>query len=103
MSRLAMCSSDEVIKALEHTGFRAARAASGSHWACLRSEPDGTTRVVTVVPAKREVPRGTLRDIPRQVGNNHQAAALSPLPPARVEGVAQAVADEVDRDGGQEH
>jgi len=65
---LPLCSSAQVVRALERAGFRASRRSAGSHQAFERIEDDGTRRVAIVVLGKREIPRGTLRAILRQAG-----------------------------------
>lgn len=76
MSKLPLCSSDEVIRALERAGFRPVRRSRGAHLAMSKRVGD---RVVTtvVVLGKREVPRGTLRNILRLAElSNEQFVAL---------------------------
>ncbi|TET95283.1 MAG: type II toxin-antitoxin system HicA family toxin [Dehalococcoidia bacterium] len=63
MSRLPLCSSAEIVRALQRAGFRKAHS-SGSHQT-MEKQIGGRT-ITTVVPlGKREVPRGTLRGILR--------------------------------------
>ena len=60
---LPVISSRECIKALAKIGFYESRQ-TGSHIILRRDEP-GTT---VVVPERREIPKGTLRNIIRQAG-----------------------------------
>ena len=63
MSRLPLCSSDEIIRALRRAGFQKAHS-SGSHQTMEKRL--GSKTITTVVPlGKREVPRGTLHGILR--------------------------------------
>ncbi len=61
MSRLPVVSGRECVKALEKVGFKFARQ-RGSHMILYRDEPSAQV----VVPAHREIDRGTLRAILRQ-------------------------------------
>ena len=63
MSKLPSVSGQQVVAALEKTGFRVRRQ-HGSHIIMRRDEPFAQT----VVPAHRELDRGTLRAILRQAG-----------------------------------
>lgn len=70
MSDLPLCSSDQIIRALERAGFQAAHtsgrnAKGGSHRTDVRERADGGSDVTVVVLNKREAPRGTLRSILR--------------------------------------
>lgn len=62
MSRLPRVSGQEVVAALQRVGFRVRRQ-HGSHIILRRDEPFAQT----VVPAHRELDRGTLRAILRQI------------------------------------
>lgn len=62
MSRLPRVSGHQVVAALERVGFRVRRQ-HGSHIILRRDEPF----TQTVVPAHRELDRGTLRAILRQI------------------------------------
>jgi len=57
-----LCSSDEVIRALERLGCSPSRRAKGSHQVYQR-EADGRTLCAVVPIGKREIARGTLRSI----------------------------------------
>ncbi len=63
MSKLPRVSGREVVKALQKIGFYLRRQ-HGSHMILRRDEPFGQT----VVPDHKEIDRGTLRAIIRQVG-----------------------------------
>lgn len=62
MSRLPVVSGQQVVAALQRIGFRIRRQ-HGSHIIMRRDEPFSQT----VVPAHREIDRGTLRAILRQI------------------------------------
>jgi predicted RNA binding protein YcfA (HicA-like mRNA interferase family) len=63
VSRLPLCSSAEIVRALQRAGFQKAHS-SGSHQT-MEKQLGGKT-ITTVVPlAKHEVARGTLRGILR--------------------------------------
>ena len=62
MSRLPSVSGQQVVAALQRIGFRIRRQ-HGSHIIMRRDEPFSQT----VVPAHREIDRGTLRAILRQI------------------------------------
>ena len=64
VTRLPLCSSDEIVHALERAGFRPARSAKGTHLA-MSKEIGGRTVTTVVILGKREVPRGTLQGILR--------------------------------------
>ncbi|MGI8553575.1 MAG: type II toxin-antitoxin system HicA family toxin [Dehalococcoidia bacterium] len=63
---IPLCSSNDVINALQRAGFTPARSASCSHQFMVRELMDGTKRTATVVLGKKEIPRFTLRGILRQ-------------------------------------
>lgn len=63
MSKLPRVSGQQTVAALQHLGFRVVRQ-HGSHIILRRDEPFAQT----VVPAHRELDRGTLRAILRQCG-----------------------------------
>ena len=62
MSKLPRVSGEEVVAALKRVGFRVRRQ-HGSHIILRRDNPFAQT----VVPAHRELDRGTLRAILRQI------------------------------------
>lgn len=62
MSKLPMVSGQQVVAALHRVGFRVRRQ-HGSHFIMRRDDPFAQT----VVPAHRELDRGTLRAILRQI------------------------------------
>jgi predicted RNA binding protein YcfA (HicA-like mRNA interferase family) len=65
--RLPLCSSRQVISALERAGFRPARRSKGSHQTFVRETAE--RKIITVVPlGKREIPRGTLENILKLAG-----------------------------------
>ncbi|HYU20455.1 MAG TPA: type II toxin-antitoxin system HicA family toxin [Chloroflexota bacterium] len=65
--RLPLCSSREVVRALERAGFRPARRSKGSHQTFVLQRPE--RKFITVVPlGKKEIPRGTLDDILKLAG-----------------------------------
>ncbi len=63
MSKLPVISGMECVKALEKIGFSVNRQ-RGSHIILVREEP----RITVSVPDHKELDRGTLRSIIRQVG-----------------------------------
>lgn len=65
MARLPLCSSQQVINALQRAGFRPASSSPGSH---LTMEKRTARRVIitVVVMGKKEVPRSTLKAILKQ-------------------------------------
>ena len=64
---LPLCSSRQVVRALERAGFRVSRRSKGSHQTSVRER--GGNKDITVVPlGKREIPRGTLQNILRLAG-----------------------------------
>ena len=62
MSKLPVISGKECIKALEKVGFKIARQ-RGSHIVLVRDNPKATV----IVPNHKELDRGTLRAIIRQL------------------------------------
>ena len=64
MARLPLCSSQQVIRALERAGFQPAHS-SGSHLV-MNKWTRRKTIIAVVVMGKSEVPRGALRKILRQ-------------------------------------
>lgn len=62
-----LCSSAQVVRAPERAGFTARGKPSGSHQAFIR-EVDGRRYVAIVVLGKKEIPRGTLKNILQQAG-----------------------------------
>ncbi len=68
MTRLPVLSSAQIIKALKKTGFSyAPKQGKGSHTALYKVEPTGK-KLLTIVPQRKEVPRGTLLAILQQAG-----------------------------------
>jgi predicted RNA binding protein YcfA (HicA-like mRNA interferase family) len=65
VTQVPLCSSREIINALQRAGFRPARDAAGDHQAFVRDLPDGRRITTIVLIGEREVPRGTLRKILR--------------------------------------
>jgi predicted RNA binding protein YcfA (HicA-like mRNA interferase family) len=65
MSRLPDVSGAELIKALQKAGFIILRQ-KGSHVSMEKVDSAGVWR--TIVPMHREIARGTLRDILKQIG-----------------------------------
>ncbi len=68
MNKLPLYSSDEIINALIRCGFEIARKSKGSHQALKRPRSEGGTDVTTVPIGKREIPRGTFKNILRLAG-----------------------------------
>jgi predicted RNA binding protein YcfA (HicA-like mRNA interferase family) len=68
VSEAPLCSSRQIVQALERAGFAPARRSRGSHQAFVRTLPDGTKRITVVVVGKHEVPRGTLLGIVKRAG-----------------------------------
>ena len=64
-SRLPLCSSRELIAALERLGCYPGRAEAGSHVSYLRRVSGDRVATAVVVLGKREVPKGTLQSILR--------------------------------------
>jgi len=63
--KLPSVSGDDVIKALKKAGFEVVRQ-RGSHVSLHKKTPEGV--LLTVVPRKPEIKRGTLLSILRQAG-----------------------------------
>lgn len=63
MARLPLCSSQQIIRALQRAGFQS-KTSSGSHLTMQRQTARRTITTV-VIMGKKEVPRGTLRGILR--------------------------------------
>ncbi len=63
--KLPIVSGDDVIKALKKAGFEVVRQ-RGSHVSLHKKTPQGI--LLTVVPRKPEIKRGTLLSILRQAG-----------------------------------
>jgi len=63
--KLPIVSGDDVIKALKKAGFEVVRQ-RGSHVSLHKKTPQGS--LLTVVPRKPEIKRGTLLSILRQAG-----------------------------------
>ena len=62
---MRLCSSRQMVAALERLGCYPDRANRGSHQTIRRRLPDGSVVAAQVVLGKREVARGTARDILR--------------------------------------
>ena len=68
MPRLPSLSSAQILRALRSAGFvDAPHRGKGSHRALVREDTSGRRRLV-IVPAGKEIPRGTLRGIIEQAG-----------------------------------
>jgi predicted RNA binding protein YcfA (HicA-like mRNA interferase family) len=65
MSKLPVISGIECVKALEQIGFAVVRQ-RGSHIILVREDP----RTTVSIPDHKELDRGTLRSIIRQIGLN---------------------------------
>jgi len=63
-SKLPLISARTCIKALQTIGFQVDRQ-NGSHIILVRDKPEPAT---VSVPERKEIPRGTLRNIIRQAG-----------------------------------
>ena len=64
-SELPLCSSNQALKALERLHVYRGPVKKGSHQSVYRDIPGGGRRVAVVVLGKREIPKGTLRNILR--------------------------------------
>ena len=64
MARLPLCSSQQIIRALERAGFQPASPSSGSHLPMKKRIGRRTVNTVVVL-GKQQVPKGTLRKILR--------------------------------------
>lgn len=62
-SQLPLCSSNQIVAALERLGAYRGRSGKGSHAPYHRENRDGRTLTAVVVLGRREVPKGTLRGI----------------------------------------
>lgn len=67
MTAIPICSSREIVRAMERAGFVWART-KGSHATYTRRDADARTRVAVIPISKREVPTGTLANVLRQAG-----------------------------------
>ena len=67
--KLPIVSGDDVIKALKKAGFEVVRQ-RGSHVSLHKKTPEGI--LLTVVPRKPEIKRGTLLSILRQAGMSRE-------------------------------
>ena len=67
--KLPVVSGDDVIKALKKAGFEVVRQ-RGSHVSLHKKTPQGI--LLTVVPRKPEIKKGTLLSIIRQAGINKE-------------------------------
>ena len=63
MPQPPLCSSNQIIAALRRLGCYEGKAKSGSHQSFHRDRPQGRTVSAPVILGKKEVPRGTLRNI----------------------------------------
>jgi predicted RNA binding protein YcfA (HicA-like mRNA interferase family) len=63
MNKLPLYSSDQIINALIRGGFEPARKSKGSHQTLKRPRPEGGTDVTVVPIGKKEIPRGTFKNI----------------------------------------
>lgn len=61
-NRLPLCSSDEIVRALNRLGCILLKAKGGSHQS-FRREAGGRVLIGVVVVGKRQVPGGSLRNI----------------------------------------
>ena len=63
-------SSDDVINALTRNGFlqSAGTGRKGTHRTYYRKRQGNVSQTVTVILGKREMPKGTLRNMARQLG-----------------------------------
>ena len=69
MTGLPLCSSDEIIAALQNDGFQPrGKSKGGSHRVFVKYLLTDRKHVVTVPIGKKEIPRGTLSSILRQAG-----------------------------------
>jgi predicted RNA binding protein YcfA (HicA-like mRNA interferase family) len=69
VTKLPLCSSDQIIKALIKDGFhQRGKSKAGSHQAFVKDIPNGRKRVVPIPIGKREIPIGTLVSILRLAG-----------------------------------
>jgi len=66
VTQVPLCSSRQIVNALQRAGFAAARGAVGDYQAFIRELPDGRRLTTVALIGQREVPRGTLRNILRQ-------------------------------------
>ena len=64
---MRLCSSREMVAALERLGCYPCRAATGSHQVFARRRPDGSEVSASILLGRREVPRGTARSILREL------------------------------------
>lgn len=68
MSKLPLCSSAQIVSALKRAGFKTMGKSRGSHQVFAEDQENPARRYCTVVLGKREVPRGTLKEILKQAG-----------------------------------
>ena len=61
--QIPLCSSRQLVAALERLGCYRGRAGSGSHQSYHRQLPDDTVLTAPVVLGRTEIPRGTTRSI----------------------------------------
>jgi len=66
MTKVPLCSSRQIVNALQRAGFAPARNAVGDHQVFTRDSAGGRRLTVIVLIGQREVPRGTLRSILKQ-------------------------------------
>lgn len=60
---MPLCSSRQLIAALERLGCYPGKAGRSSHRTYRRKLPNGSIVAASIVLGKRELPRGTVRDI----------------------------------------
>jgi predicted RNA binding protein YcfA (HicA-like mRNA interferase family) len=65
MSKLPLCSSDQIVSALKRAGFQPASSHPGSHLIMQRWTGKRTITTIVVL-GKKEVPRYTLKNILKQ-------------------------------------
>jgi predicted RNA binding protein YcfA (HicA-like mRNA interferase family) len=68
VSEVPLCSSHQIVNALQRAGFAPARTPSGDHQMFVRVNPDGTKNLCVVVIGQRQVARYTLRSLLAQAG-----------------------------------
>jgi len=60
VSEVPLCSSRQIVNALQRAGFTPARAAAGDHQTFVRVNEDGSSNLCVVVIGQRQVARYTL-------------------------------------------
>ncbi len=63
LSRLPLCSSRQVVAAIERLGAYPGKKKRGSHASYHRRTPDGRIRTGVVILGRKEMPKSTLRGI----------------------------------------